>query len=258
MRWVCSVIIGFLLSSSVSASEPEPLIIATGEFAPYTSSKIDTGGFLVEITMRAFELAGVDANEIYLPWARGFLGVQKLHFDATFPYIKTPERELTFLFSEPLFPMTVTVFVREEDAHLFHHPEDFIGHSWCLPRTYSASFLTPYIKKGLMTLIRSSDDKACMEMVSKGRVTAYAMDALFGEQLIKVHPKLFEGISRLDWAVVKNTYHLLMSKNHARVKEVLAAFDKGLATLKASPEWQDILQRHGIDDAPIELSVNPF
>ena len=257
MRWVCSVIIGLLLSSSASASESEPLMIASGEFAPYTSSELATGGFLTEITMRAFELGNEPANEIYLPWARGFLGVQKMHFDATFPYMKTPERELTFLFSEPLFPMAVTVFVREEEAHLYERPKDFIGQTWCLPRAYTMAALTPYIKQGLMTLLRSSSDKSCMEMVSKQRVTAYPMDTLIGEELLKTDPELFSGISRLQWALAKNDYYLIMSKNHPRGREVLAAFNQGLRQLKQSPEWQDILQRHNIDDTPISLPATP-
>ena len=114
MRWVCIFL--SLIFGGTAASESEPLMIATGDFAPYTSSEMATGGFLTEITMRAFELGELPANEIYLPWARGYLGTQKQHFDATFPYMKTPEREAVFLYSEPLFPMAVTVFVRSENA----------------------------------------------------------------------------------------------------------------------------------------------
>lgn len=246
MRWLY-ITIG-LVWGSAGADEAEPLMIATGDFSPYTSSEIATGGFLTEITMRAFELAQVSANEIYLPWARGYLGTQKQHFDATFPYMKTAEREAVFLYSEPLFPMAVTVFVRSENAYLFSRPEDFVGYTWCLPRAYTTAALMPFLKKGLMSLVRASDDQACMEMVKRKRATAYPIDLLMGEELIKQQPELFEEMVNLNWAVNKNYYYLIVSKNHPRGPQLISAFNRGLQQLKSSPEWQQILHSHGIDE----------
>lgn len=247
MPWIY-IIAGLLYGGSAFANEPEPLMVATGDFAPYTSTDMATGGFLNKITMRAFELGDVAANEIYLPWARGYLGTQKLHFDATFPYMKTPEREAIFLYSEPLFPMAVTIFVRSEDAYLFSRPEDFIGYTWCLPRAYTAAALLPYLRKGLMSLVRASDDQACMEMVQRKRATAYPIDLLVGGELVKQQPELFEEMVNLNWAINKNYYYLVASKNHPRGPELIAAFNRGLKILKSSSEWEDILYYHGIDE----------
>ena len=64
----------------------------------------------------AAKYADLKHNMLFLPWARGYLGVEKQHFEATFPYVFTPERDALFIYSNPLVQTQVTVFTRKNIA----------------------------------------------------------------------------------------------------------------------------------------------
>ena len=107
--------------------------LASGEFSPYTSAQLSEGGFLNEILEAAFKLSGIEVDKIFLPWARGYAGTQKQHFDVTGPYIYSDDRAAVFLYSEPIYDLDITVFVRTEDEDKFHSPMILLGiHGVCL------------------------------------------------------------------------------------------------------------------------------
>lgn len=253
IRILIFIVFSLLLYSPCGYSESaKSLLVATGDFVPYTSSTLPEGGFVDEIVMRAFELGGMEASAIYLPWARGYMGTQKRHFDATFPYIKTRQREAIFLYSNSVFPMAISVYIHRDNVNAFVQPEDFVGHTLCLPRAYATHRIEPFLRKGLMNLVRASSDEACMSMVQRKRVSAFPVDVLIGRELLTQLPELFKDMTPLTWAVDKGDYYLIVSKDHPHGQSIIEHFNRGLAKLKASPEWDRILLDHGIDERHLQ------
>ena len=103
-----------------------------------------------------------------------------------------------------------------------------------------------------MSLVRASNDKACMEMVKRKRVSAYPIDLLVGQDMINNSPSLLEGLVNLNWAINKNYYYMIISKDHPRGRHIIERFNNGLKKLKTSGEWGDILRQHGIDEKHLQ------
>ena len=109
-----------------------------------------------------------------------------------------------------------------------------------------------------MKLVRSSNDRACLEMVARERVTAYAIDILIGREMLEKHPEVLSNIVHLPWAINKTTYHLLVSKDHPQGNEIISRFNAGLAKLKTSPLWDEIHRRHGIIQERMAVEQTPL
>lgn len=249
----CIVLLILVLSQQLSWASPKTVLLASGEFPPYTSASLPGGGFLNEIIVRSFELGGATTDVIFLPWTRAFEGTRKRHFDVTGPYIYNDQRAAKFLYSDPLYELQIAAFIHKDNAETFFKQEDFIGHAWCLPRGYSTDSLQHYLNKGLMKMVRSVNAKTCVEMVARKRVTAYGADLLIGSTLLREEDALSNQVMHVPWALKKSFYHLLVSKNHSHGQEILQIFNFGLAKLKASPEWQAIHDRHGIQIKTLDV-----
>lgn len=238
----------------VSVSQAQPLLIASGEYKPFASSQYNGGGFLHEFVMRALEDAGLPAQDLFLPWGRGFSGVQKHHFAATFPYIWTESRAATFLYSKPLIVVAGGLYVRRENAHLYKNPEDMVNVIFCLPRGFSSEFLKPFIGELRLRLERAADDLGCLEMLALGRVDGAPVDVLRALELMKENPDMANKIELLPWSTSKKTYHLIVDKSYPNASQILAKFDQSYDRVKSSAVWSDVLSKYAIDPKWAETS----
>ena len=95
---LCACVTGF--ASKVSAETT--LIIATGELPPYVSENRKES-FLTEVLHEVAREMDVTFVFKFMPWKRCESAVEKLEAWGAIPYVRTPEREKKFYFSEKLF-----------------------------------------------------------------------------------------------------------------------------------------------------------
>lgn len=88
---------------------------AIGEWSPHTGPNLPEYGFVTAIVRKACLEAGLTPTFNFFPWPRAEYFVQKGEFFATFPYLRIPEREDFFYFSDPLF-ISKLVIVRNKYA----------------------------------------------------------------------------------------------------------------------------------------------
>ena len=244
---LCRVGLLWLTLSAAVRAEDEPLLVASGEFKPFTSSEYYGGGFLHELVMRAFLETELPAQDLFLPWGRGFSGVQKHHFAVTFPYVWTQRRSATFLYSKPLIAVSGALYVRRSKAAGYHEPKDLAGLLLCLPKHFSSEFLKPFVGDYRLRLVRAADDLGCLEMLALGRVDGTPVDVLRAQELMKDNKQVARDVVVLPWTVSNKTYHLLIDKSYPDAQDILSQFDHAYGKLKASSEWDSILQKYTID-----------
>lgn len=90
-------------------NKPE-LLLVTGEWGPFTSSKMPGGGIGTKIVTNVIRMMGYRPKIKFVPWKRCEKMVEDGEVWATFPYAKTEERAKRFHFSNRLFSNTPYFF----------------------------------------------------------------------------------------------------------------------------------------------------
>ena len=85
-----------------SVSSAQSLKIATGEWAPITSRKMEGYGEFTRLATIVFKEMGIEPDYCFYPWRRCFDSVEKNRVWAGFPYSYTRERSEKVWFSDPL------------------------------------------------------------------------------------------------------------------------------------------------------------
>ena len=81
----------------------DKITLASGEWTPYVSESLDGNGVISRIVSHAFRRAGIEVSYVYLPWTRSYAYAKEGKADGSLPWLKTPERNNFFYFSDPIF-----------------------------------------------------------------------------------------------------------------------------------------------------------
>lgn len=219
-------------------------LVTGNDFAPFTGETLPQGGLLTEVVQRAFKAVGLSYEVRFMPWKRGYDGVVAGKFLATFPYVRTPEREAEVLYSDPMLEVRQLVYLHEQSPMQFRSPEDFKGRSICAPAGYALpAELTALAAAGELTRESPADLPACVRMAASGRVDAFIIDEFTGQAAVT------RAAAENDIRVAEQPYarvgqHLVVSRTNPEAPAVLAAFNTGLKKLKDSGTLDAIVKRH--------------
>jgi len=220
----------------------EPLALATGDYAPFVGPQLPSAGITAAVVSAAFKTQGVEVRFAFLPWKRGYLETQAGRYAGTFPYLKTPERELAFLFSEPIFRDRFRLFVRRPEAP---------GLKWarktlCVPLGYDVSQIAVFIHRHQLKLVQPPSIANCFKMLERVRVDAVWVSEWVGATTARevlAHP---DQVQALETRLVDDSsYYLMVPRQLPNAKALLARFNTGLAALIKAGEHAEILRRFG-------------
>lgn len=234
---------GVLFSNLLLAA---PLRLVSGEdYAPYADSALPNGGMLSEVVVTALHNTGYQPSLAWQPWKRGYQATLKGSYDATYPYLKSAEREAEFLYSEPLYEVTQRVFTRRG---MMIEPDDlqrFIGKRLCYPLGWlPPAALKPLLEQNQVQRHEPPDLLTCAKLLALGRDDFFVSDSLLGQQAIQLSgldPAEFESSTAV---VSKHSLHFIVPRNHPRAIQLIDDFNRGLRQLVASGEYQRIIQVH--------------
>lgn len=234
---------GIVLSSLSQAS---PLRLVSGEdYPPYAGSTLANGGMLTEVVVTALSHVDYQPSLAWHPWKRGYQATLKGSYDATYPYLKSSEREAEFLYSEPLYEVTQRVFTRRG---MMLEPDDlqrFTGKRLCYPLGWlPPAVLKPLLEQDQLQRHEPPDLIACARLLALGRDDFFVADSLLGQQAIRlsgIDPDDFESSQAV---VSKHSLYFIVPRNHPRAAQLIRDFNHGLHTLMANGEYQRIIQAH--------------
>lgn len=240
------------------------LDLVTGDdYAPYTGEDLPGGGLVTDLVRRAFALQGRQYDVRFMPWKRGYDGVVAGRFLATFPYVRTPEREREVLFSDPVIEVRQFVYLSNRTAMTFPGrtggreeaagsggAEEFRGRTVCQPVGYALPpELEALVERKGLTRQTPSDLGACVRMVATGRADAFIIDEYSAAAAI-ARSGMADDIrmSERPYAVV--TFHLVVGRATPGADSTVAAFNDGLKALKSQGAYRDLLAGHILPPPP--------
>lgn len=250
----------------VIKTDPTPLIqdnagikIVTGSnYAPFTDQNWPGNGMAYELVNAAFE-ASPSPLPFSIVWENDwskhlFPMLDSKQVDMGFPWYKPDcvaepdnKRCTNFHFSDPIFDTLVLLYTRVGDGFKFDEDEDIFGKTICREKGYFTHDLDGpdrrWLTKGLVKLRRAKSTDACFKLLVDGKVDAVSVNEFLGASKIK-ELKLQDKVEALPRSVGAQGLHVVISKRHWRGTTNLYRFNAGLAKLKTSARYEEIVSRH--------------
>jgi len=223
---------------------------AIGEWAPYTGQQLPGNGLATEVVTAASKAAGLAPSYDFVPWKRAESSVlQNTHF-ATFPYLRSPERQGKFLFSDVLFSSTLRVllFKNNEKAKKlnFSTVADLKGMNVLI--IAGSDVVKKMLEDAQVSVTESQQMDSAIKMLEVSRV-----DAIVDDQAV-----LFKALSSLpaDKKALffyaekpfgdKTDYRAMSSASYPDGKKLIDHLNAGLAKIRESGELATIQKKYGL------------
>jgi polar amino acid transport system substrate-binding protein len=232
-------------------ADPAPLKLITGDdYPPWTDKSLPHGGLATWLVTRSFAAAEYPLGEIlWQPWKRGFEDTKRGESDGAFPWIENAERLKIFEFSAPFLPTVEYAWTRADGKFQPTARNDLFGRVFCRPLGYGEFGLVRELMD-IKALRRETPRTmaSCFKMLSSGRVDFVYATRSDAENAMREGSVDPAGVRRAALKMSEIDHHLIVAKANPRAKEIVAAFDRGFAKLKASGEWDRMKAEFGWKD----------
>lgn len=234
-------------------------LLTADDYAPFTDRDLPNGGLVTDVVQHAMEFAA-PSEGFTIHWVNDWSAhleplLSNALLDMGLPWLKpacdvTPDayRCENFLFSDPMFEILIMLFTDKNRPITFTQDSDILGKTLCRPAGYYTHDLDKdgrnWIAEAKITLETPDSIQDCFDLLLEGKVDAVALNEFTGRTALKdlglndrvsivaSRPLSIEGL------------HVLIHKTHPRAAELLSLINGGLRGIKASGEYQRIIDAH--------------
>ena len=236
-------------------------------FSPYTGRSLEGGGMLTQVISAAMGLIKEEAKGRFdygISWVNDWAAhlnplLLTRAFDVGFPWAR-PDCEggialdqssqfrcQRFFFSDPLYEVITSLFVRSNSRIKTLRNEEITGTTLCRPAGYPTHELDQggrnWVKDGKVVLIRPPTVDDCFRLLDNGTIDGVVEAELVGRTSI-TSLGLGDKVRAIDQPVGLTTLHVLISKAHPHARTILYYMNSSLAKLHESGEYDRIVERH--------------
>jgi polar amino acid transport system substrate-binding protein len=182
----------------------------------------------------------------YVPWARAEKGVKEARYDIL-PNTWKNEKRLEYLdYSEPYASNEVAFIKRKDDPFEYNGLESLKGKKIGIVRGYG--YNTDFLSSSDFHREESNDLFTCIKKLLKNRIDLSLEDRIVARVIIaKEDPNALSEIAFTNNVLSSNDLFVTVGKKNPRHKEIIEAFNKGLAAIKANGTYNSIMKNYGIE-----------
>lgn len=220
--------------------------IGIGEYPPF---KVETelgGGPLTEIVVESFKARNINASVDWVPNNRAIAGVMAGHFDGSFGWAHSAERDETLLFSsKPIYTYRM-VFVQRVGERLDWGSLADLG-KLRIGVTRGNFYSQPFadlVAQGVLAVDEATDDIGNLKKLLRKRVDLFPLEESVARYLIntKLEPGEAPQLVVQDKSFWTVPIHFVVSKKVPNAQEIMDAFDAGYRELQRTKRI-DVLER---------------
>lgn len=218
-------------------------LVGGPDFKPFSDPGLPKGGMVAEIVAAAFAKVGDHTVIDFEPWARGYADAQHLKYDGTFPYARTPDRERDFLFSDLVYAQTAHPYVLAGSSWSASDLNELAGKSMCNPKGYMVQApIQGLVASGAIKVENPESMSHCFKMLRAGRVDFVdCTDVQAKASALQVFGAI-DAVKPLPAVIGSGGSYLIIPRGRADGARLITDFNRGLAALKDSGEYDRIVQ----------------
>lgn len=235
-----------LLLASAFNVQAETVRLTNGEWAPYVSKNLQHYGVFSHIVTEAFALEGITVEYGFYPWKRGYKAAADGDYDGSLTWAPTPEREKDFYFSEPVTYNKKVFFHLKSRPFTWDSFADLKGLNigTTAQYTYGDEFDNA-AKNKLISAFPVNNDQQNVKKLLAERIDIFPMEIEVGYGLIhsELAPAQAALITNHPKPVTETPICIVISRKipAERASKLLAAFNRGLAKLKESGQYEQLI-----------------
>ena len=244
MKVLLCMLLGMIIFTTNLAAET--IRITSGEWEPFISQHIYQYGLDSHIITEAFKLEGIDVEWGFFPWQRSYENAKDNdEWDASCCWWPDDETKDEFWISDPITE-TSFVFYHLKSYKLewdsFKDLEGIIV-GGTTKYHYGNKFMGAIEEKTLNVQDAPKDEFNYRKLIA-GRIEIFPNDPAVGNAQIRnnLSPDEANLLTYSSKKFGQSTLHLIVNKNKKRSKYFLDKFNAGLKKLKASGQYQKMLE----------------
>jgi len=246
MKKIHILIILFVLFSNNLSSAAEKLVVATGEWSPYTSESMDNKGFVSEIVTIVAKMMNREAEIRFYPWRRCYQYVVWGKVWAAYPYSFTEERAKEVAFSDDVAFSTSKFFYfsksREKPSFVYNELNDL--------RQYKVGGVIGYyyeerFKEANLKIDYVAKETNALEKLFLGRIQLLPMNEMVGWELIrKTFPENVNKFGTLENPLDRQSLKLIVDKKNQKSMKLLERFNSQFKIFMKSDQYKQIMDKY--------------
>ena len=217
--------------------------LATLEYPPYSSTQLDGGGSIVELTRRAFATQGYTPQIDFLPWARVRAELRSGSYQGALALWPQEIKEEDLTASRPLFYSQLGLFARKQAPVSFTRLEDLRGRKVGIVRGYG---YPPRILASGIVAEEAVDDISNLRKLAARRFDLVLLERIVGEHLIASERELRGQLAWQEPALERIPLVVGFTTRKAGQPDWAAIYERGLRELHANGEYTRILRRYAV------------
>jgi len=236
-----------LISAPVQADERE-ITTATLNWEPYYGEDLERQGFFTAITNAAFERAGYQVENEFMPWPRAMKDTKEGHRDVLQGAYYSDERAEDYYVSDVVYQAQIGLVARDDvDIRTFDDMRDLEGYTIAVGRDFEHN--------------DAFDNADFLDKQENDNHPQLAVRQLFAERIDMIAgsiPAILHEIEKQGHAIddivvlrpplVENPLHNMVSRDHPRGEELIEDFNEGLAAIREDGTYERILTEMGFLD----------
>ncbi|MEM9349584.1 MAG: transporter substrate-binding domain-containing protein [Pseudomonadota bacterium] len=238
------------------AEQVELRLVTGSNYAPFTDRSWPGQGLITELVSAALEETP-DPVSYSIDWENNWTehlpSLDAKTYDMGFPWPKPdceqmPEHKgCSFHYSEPIVELLQLLFVSESSDMTFEQESDIHAKTICRPAGHVTFDLDGaerlWLTNELVKLEQPATPQDCFNLLSNGEVDAVALNEFTGWTTL-TEMGLRNEIAPLPHPLGVQGLHAVISKQHWRGTTHLYRINAGLAKLKESDRYDEIVSRH--------------
>jgi polar amino acid transport system substrate-binding protein len=236
-------------------------------YAPFTGRALEGGGMLTEVITSAMNIVKQEARGRFdygISWVNDWSAhlnplLLTRAFDVGYPWARpdcdgagpldatSQFRCRRFFFSDPLYEVITSLFVRNNSAITTLQSDKIVGSTLCLPAGQPTYELDEggrnWAKDGKVALMRPPSVDECFRLLENGTVEGVVATEFAGRASVS-SLGIADKVRVLDQPVALTPLHVVISKSHPHARTILYYVNTALAKLRDSGDYDMIIARH--------------
>ena len=243
MRKLIFALLALILG--IANAQAGDVILATGEWIPYSSKTMDGNGFFSGIVTEICGEMGMTAKYEFYPWRRCYAMVVHGQIMGAFPYTQTAERSKEALFSNRISESKTVFFFfgnKKIDDYVSLSALKSVKMGGIVGYFYEEAFGNAGLKVDY-----APDETSGFAKLVAGRTDFLAVNEMVGWQIIKTNFQDKAGrFGTLGTPYDRNDLQLIVSKTYPGSAEFLKKFNAALAKVVSGDKYKMILKKNGL------------
>lgn len=242
------LLLALFLLSTVSlplTAQTKTLTAEADPWPPFVNPKDPTGGLSLEVIRAALQTQGYRIQMTYVPWARALSDVREGIVDILPDTWRIADQATYLAYSEPYATNEVRFIARKSDPFEFDGLESLKGKKIGTVKDYG--YQDAFIDSNLFVREEVPDLMTNIRKLLANRIDLTLEDPIVATYIMDVaDPGLRAQVRFSKKSLSTVALHLSVGIKNPRAREILAAFNRGLSTIKSNGIYQRLFAKYGI------------